>query len=527
MHDIKWIRENSAEFDRRLNRRNLDDESRRRFSAANILSIDDRRRAIIRVNENALARRKVAAKENEIARKNKDEVAIKRLTDEALEIKTTIATTEKEAKDAANELNDLLSEIPNLPLDEVPNGVDEHSNAQRHVFGKAREYGFAPKPHFELGSALGSMDFETAVKLSGSRFVVLKKGLARMERAIGQFMLDVHTQDHGYTEVNPPLLVRDEVMFGTGQLPKFKDDQYEGAGEFRRLGIEFERQQARFEEKETAGAILEEVNDVFGKSMNAAIAGGIDASWTVGGFQLLEARFKEYTADFSEFSSSFKRMAREFEELKAKGEGNRLWLIPTAEVPLTNLVRESIVDERELPMRLTALTPCFRAEAGAAGRDTRGMIRQHQFIKVELVSITTPETSKDEHERMLACAEEVLKRLGLHYRVMTLCAGDMGFSAQKTYDIEVWMPGQGDGGAFREISSCSVCGDFQARRMDARYRARDGKPRFVHTLNGSGTAVGRALIAVMETYQQQGGSIAVPDVLQPYMGGLKVIEHER
>jgi seryl-tRNA synthetase len=353
------------------------------------------------------------------------------------------------AKTADDELAKELAAIPNLPLDEVPDGVDEHGNVQRHVYGKVRAYGFATKPHDELGDALGYMDFATAAKLSGARFVVLKKGLARLERAIGQFMLDLHTNEHGYAEINPPLLVRNDVMFGTGQLPKFEDDQF----------------------------------------------------WAVKGELLADG----VTA----------------EDLR----GERLGLIPTAEVSLTNLVRESILDEKELPMRLTALTPCFRAEAGAAGRDTRGMIRQHQFTKVELVSITSPETSKDEHERMLACAEEVLKRLDLHYRVMTLCAGDMGFSAQKTYDIEVWMPGQGEGGAYREISSCSVCGDFQARRMDARYRGPDGKPRFVHTLNGSGTAVGRALIAVMETYQQQDGSIAVPDVLQPYMGGVKVIEH--
>jgi seryl-tRNA synthetase len=299
------------------------------------------------------------------------------------------------------------------------------------------------------------MDFETAAKLSGARFVVLKKGLARLERAIGQFMLDLHTNEHGYAEINPPLLVRDHVMFGTGQLPKFENDQF----------------------------------------------------WAING-ELLTAVDEIADAGIGRLRSE------------------RLGLIPTAEVPLTNLVRESILDEKELPMRLTALTPCFRAEAGAAGRDTRGMIRQHQFTKVELVSITTPEASRDEHERMLACAEEVLRQLDLHYRVMTLCAGDMGFSAQKTYDIEVWMPGQGDGGAYREISSCSLCGDFQARRMDARYRGPDGKPRFVHTLNGSGTAVGRALIAVMETYQQEGGQIAVPDVLQPYMGGLKMVEKD-
>jgi seryl-tRNA synthetase len=363
-------------------------------------------------------------------------------------LKTTMPELEAAAKQADEELARELSAIPNLPLDEVPDGRDEHDNVERHVFGARRNYGFAPKPHDDLGAGLGTMDFESAAKLSGARFVVLKKGLARLERALGQFMLDLHTTEHGYTEINPPLLVRNDVMFGTGQLPKFEDDQF----------------------------------------------------WAVKG----------------------ELLAAPDERLKTE----RLGLIPTAEVALTNLVRESIIDEKELPMRLTALTPCFRAEAGAAGRDTRGMIRQHQFTKVELVSITTPETSKDEHERMLACAEEVLRRLDLHYRVITLCTGDMGFSSQKTYDIEVWMPGQGDGGAFREISSCSVCGDFQARRMDARYRASDGKPRFVHTLNGSGTAVGRALIAVMETYQQQGGSIAVPDVLQPYMGGLKVVSAE-
>jgi seryl-tRNA synthetase len=298
--------------------------------------------------------------------------------------------------------------------------------------------------------------------------VVLKKGLARLERAIGQFMLDLHTNEHGYTEINPPLLVRDEVMFGTGQLPKFEDDQF----------------------------------------------------WAVRG-ELLTAVDENAVATADRSESQLLLSSR-----LAHLRGGRLGLIPTAEVPLTNLVRESILDEKELPMRLSALTPCFRAEAGAAGRDTRGMIRQHQFTKVELVSITTPEASRDEHERMLACAEEVLRQLDLHYRVMTLCAGDMGFSAQKTYDIEVWMPGQGEGGAYREISSCSACGDFQARRMDARYRGCDGRPHFVHTLNGSGTAVGRALIAVMETYQQEDGSIAVPDVLQLYMGGLRLISRE-
>lgn len=428
MHDIKSIRENPEAFDTALKRRGLEPLS------ASLLAIDEKRRAAILASEQAQARRNSASKEIGDAKKAKDDARAAKLMAEVAELKTTMPQLEQAAKLADEELAKELAAIPNLPSDEVPEGVDEHGNVQRHVFGAVRNYAFKPKPHFDLGEAMGYMDFDAAAKLSGARFVVLKKGLARLERAIGQFMLDLHTNEHGYAEINPPLMVRDEAMFGTAQLPKFREDQFP--------------------------------------------------------------------------------------------VGDGYWLIPTAEVPLTNLVRESIVDEKQLPMRLTALTPCFRAEAGAAGRDTRGMIRQHQFTKVELVSITTPETSKDEHERMLACAEEVLRRLDLHYRVMTLCAGDMGFAAQKTYDIEVWMPGQGDNGAYREISSCSVCGDFQARRMDARYRGPDGKPRFVHTLNGSGTAVGRALIAVMETYQQDNGAIAVPEVLQPYMGGLKLVEKD-
>ncbi|WLB58374.1 serine--tRNA ligase [Bradyrhizobium japonicum] len=443
MHDIKSIRDNPQVFDAGLARRGLKPLS------ASLLAIDEKRRAAILASEQAQARRNAASKEIGDAKKAKDDTRAAKLMAEVAELKTTMPQLEAVAKAADEELATALSAIPNLPLGEVPDGVDEHGNVQRHVFGNRRNYAFAPKPHDDLGGALGDMDFETAAKLSGARFVVLKKGLARLERALGQFMLNLHVDEHGYTEINPPLLVRNEIMFGTGQLPKFEDDQF----------------------------------------------------WAIKG-ELLAAP--------------------DLERLRTE----RLGIIPTAEVALTNLVRESILDEKQLPMRLTALTPCFRAEAGAAGRDTRGMIRQHQFTKVELVSITTPETSKDEHERMLACAEEVLRRLDLHYRVMTLCTGDMGFSSQKTYDIEVWMPGQGEGGAFREISSCSVCGDFQARRMDARSRGPDGKPRFVHTLNGSGTALGRALIAVMETYQQEDGSIAVPDVLQPYMGGLKVVARE-
>jgi len=429
MHDIRFIREHAAEFDKALNRRSLDAESKKLFSSQNLLTIDERRRAAIQKFEQAQARRNAASKEVGQAKAKKDEATAQTLMAEVNELKTTLPAFEAEAKAAEEELNKVLATIPNLPLAEVPDGADEHGNVEHHKYGAKRDYAFTPKQHFELGEALGMMDFETAAKLSGARFVVLKGSLARLERALGQFFLDTHTGDHGYTEVNPPLLVSSDTMFGTAQLPKFAEDQF------------------------------------------------------------------RTTAD--------------------------LWLIPTAEVSLTNLVREAIVDDAQLPMRLTACTPCFRAEAGAAGRDTRGMIRQHQFTKVELVSITTPEQSMAEHERMLASAEEVLRRLGLHYRVVTLCTGDMGFASQKTYDIEVWLPGQN---MFREISSCSVCGDFQARRMNARYRGKDNKPAFVHTLNGSGVAVGRALIAVMETYQEADGSIAVPEALAPYMGGIKKIE---
>ncbi|KIZ38859.1 MULTISPECIES: serine--tRNA ligase [Rhodopseudomonas] len=465
MHDIKAIRDNPQAFDAAYTRRGLAP------IAGSLIDLDETRRAAILASEQAQARRNAASKDIGDAKKAKDEARAAALMAEVAEIKATMPQLEAAAKQADEALKTALAEIPNLPLDEVPEGADEHGNIVRHHFGAKRDYAFAPKPHDDLGTALKMMDFEAAAKLSGARFVVLKKGLARLERAIGQFFLDVHTGEHGYTEINPPLLVRDDAMFGTAQLPKFKEDQFSAWREL-------------------------EIQD------------RIDRSIAQGNKEVVE-------------------QVGNFEHISIESTGvprfENLWLIPTAEVPLTNLVRESILDEKELPMRLTALTQCFRAEAGAAGRDTRGMIRQHQFTKVELVSIVTPEESKNEHERMLSCAEEVLRRLGLHYRVMTLCTGDMGFASQKTYDIEVWMPGQGEGGAYREISSCSVCGDFQARRMDARYRGPDGKPRFVHTLNGSGTAVGRALIAVMETYQQEDGSIAVPDVLLPYMGGLKVV----
>jgi seryl-tRNA synthetase len=442
MHDIKWIREHTDEFARGLRRRGMPEPDGEAL-VRDLLSLDERRRAAIAQLEQAQARRNAASKDIGQAKAKKDETRAQALMAEVAQLKDSIPALERTAKELEAELEQRLAELPNLPADDVPDGADADANVERHRFGAKRDYGFAPKQHFDLGEGLRQMDFAAAAKLSGARFVVLKKGLARLERALGQFMLDLHTTEHGYTEVNPPVLVRDETMFGTAQLPKFKNDQF--------------------------------------------------------------ATVRPDDIESGQFTSD-----------------GRLWLIPTAEVPLTNLVREEIVEEAELPMRLTACTPCFRAEAGAAGKDTRGMIRQHQFTKVELVSITTPEQSGDEHERMLSCAEEVLRRLDLHYRVVTLCTGDMGFASQKTYDIEVWLPGQG---AYREISSCSNCGEFQARRMSARYRSKEGRRVApMHTLNGSGVAVGRALIAVIETYQQGNGSIAVPDALQPYMGGVKTIE---
>lgn len=429
MLDIKWIRENPEALKHALMRRGQSADLAE-ATASEAIRLDDARRANIKSLQEAQERRNAASKEIGKAKASKDDARATELMEEVARIKSFIQDGEGKERELDAALDAALSVMPNPPLEDVPEGPDESANVEHHRFGEPRQINWA-KEHFELGESLGMMDFERAAKLAGARFTVVKSHLARLERALGQFMINLHTIEHGYTEVIPPLMVRDEVMYGTGQLPKFSEDLF----------------------KTTDGR----------------------------------------------------------------------WLIPTAEVPLTNLVREEILEEKELPLRLTALTPCFRSEAGSAGRDVRGMLRQHQFNKVELVSITAQEKSLEEHERMLACAEEVLKRLGLSYRVVTLCTGDMGFGSRKTYDIEVWLPGQKK---FREISSCSVCGDFQGRRMNARYRP-TGEPkgtRFVHTLNGSGVAVGRALIAVMETWQNEDGSITVPDVLLPLMGGLTRIE---
>ena len=503
MFDIKWIRANAEAFDAAVSRRKGVS-----VRSSDLLAIDDRRRDIIaRLNE-AQEKRNALSKQIGQAKAQKDEAKAAELMAEVASLKEFIPQGEADERQVEAELRDALSVIPNLVFEDVPDGTDESGNVEyfgrngtAETAAKARaprpQFTFAPKEHYEIDvAANGNMDFEIAAKLSGSRFVVLKGQVARLERALGQFMLDLHTNEHGYLEVQPPLLVKDEALYGTSQLPKFEDDLFQTPKQ-----LTFSDAVDRFAEEYKRSLFNPWVEEARRRSAQG---------WTL--------------QEINDWSASVDWDARidEVKTFALSEEKDRLWLIPTAEVPLTNLVRESIVDERELPLRFTALTPCFRSEAGSAGRDTRGMLRQHQFNKVELVSITTPETSVDEHERMLACAETVLQKLGLHYRVMNLCTGDIGFGAKKTYDLEVWLPGQD---TYREISSVSVCGDFQARRMDARYRPAGEKqaPRFVHTLNGSGTAVGRCLIAVMENYQQEDGSVLVPDVLQPYMGGLKSI----
>jgi seryl-tRNA synthetase len=418
MHDLRAIRDNPQAFDDALARRGLAPVS------PAVLDLDQRRRALQTRAQEMQARRNEVSKLVGAAKKAGQDA--QPLLDEMATLKETLPATEAEEAALGAELDNLLATIPNLPAADVPEGPDEKANVEVRRWGEPKVID-AARQHFELGEALKLMDFDAAARMSGARFTVLKAGLARLERALAQFMLDLHTTEHGYMEVSPPLMVRDNALYGTGQLPKFAEDLFQ-----------------------------------------------------------------------------------------TQPTGH--YLIPTSEVPLTNLVNDQILAAEELPLRFTALTPCFRAEAGAAGRDTRGMIRQHQFWKVEMVSITGPEQSEAEHERMTACAENVLRKLGLPYRTVVLCTGDMGFSARKTYDVEVWLPGQG---MYREISSCSNCGDFQARRMKARCRPKGEKQtQFVHTLNGSGVAVGRCLIAVMENYQQPDGSILVPDALRPYMGGL-------
>ncbi|MBT5919013.1 MAG: serine--tRNA ligase [Alphaproteobacteria bacterium] len=424
MFDLKWIRENPDAFDAGLKRRNAEPLS------ARILELDGERRAAQTSLQEHQTRRNEASKLIGKAKGSGDEETAQALMAEVADLKDKLKADEDREREVGKTLDDILSSTPNLPAADVPDGDDEEANIEIRRVGKPPELGFEAKQHFEIGEALGQMDFEAAARMSGARFVVMSGSLARMERALGAFMLDLHTGEHGYTEINPPALVRSEALYGTGQLPKFAEDQFHTDDDF--------------------------------------------------------------------------------------------WLIPTAEVPLTNLVNGQILSEDDLPRRYTAQTWCFRSEAGAAGKDTRGLIRQHQFTKVEMVSVVNPDQSDAELDRMTGCAEEVLKRLGLAYRVVVLCTGDMGFGAQKTHDIEVWLPGQD---TYREISSCSNCGDFQARRMKARFKVEGEKgTQFVHTLNGSGLAVGRTLVAILENYQQADGTVIVPEVLRPYMGGMEVIE---
>lgn len=438
MHDLKFLREHPDQFDNALKRRGMP------AASEELLSLDAERRSAQTAMQELQARRNEVSKQIG-ALKSKGGDASEAMHEVAA-IKDRISTLEMQEAEFGAKLDEMLSRLPNMPGPEVPDGKDERDNKEIRRVGEPKPATATPKEHYEIGEALGQMDFETAAKLSGARFTMLKGPLARLERALGDFMLDLHTTEFGYTEVSPPLLVRDEIMYGTAQLPKFRDDQF------------------------------------------FALAGG---------------QIGDIAADPNKTSMGW-------------------WLVPTAEVPLTNIVNNIIVEREKLPLRVTARTACFRAEAGAAGKDTRGMLRQHQFYKVELVSVTAPDQSEAEHERMTQCAETVLKKLELPFRTIVLCTGDMGFGARKTYDIEVWLPGQK---TYREISSCSNCWDFQARRMNARCRATGEKnTQFVHTLNGSGVAIGRCLIAVMENYQQPDGSVIIPPVLRPYMGGMERIE---
>jgi seryl-tRNA synthetase len=483
MLDIKWIRDNPEAFDAALKRRGLAAES------MNLLGQDARRRALQTELQEAQQRRNALSKEIG-AKKARGEDTLAEIAEVAA-LKERLKAFEDELAALEPKLDTLLANLPNVPAPEVPDGLDESANVELRRHGAPPRFDFAPKQHFDLGEALGLMDFERASKLSGARFVVLMGALARLERAIAQFMLDLHTREFGYTEVSPPLLVREATAFGTGNLPKFKDDLFSTSN--LEVVVSVDRAQ---------------VTDLGGGRAKVKFKDQSDQAW----FDALSEQAQVKVV-----------IGKSGEPKRILGREKR-WLIPTAEMPLTNLVADEIVDAERLPLRFTAYTPCFRAEAGAAGKDTRGMIRQHQFSKVELVSIAHPDRSDAEHERMTACAEEVLKRLGLHYRVVVLSAGDMGFAARKTYDIEVWLPGEG---AFREISSCSNCGDFQARRMKARFREKGEKgTRFVHTLNGSGLAVGRTLIAVLENYQTASGTIRVPEALKAYMNGLDVIGKE-
>jgi seryl-tRNA synthetase len=513
MHDVKAIRDRPEDYVAGWTRRGVEDAG---SLVEQILTLDRELRAAQTAGQEALAARNAASKAIGAAMGRKDMAEADRLKAEVEGLKSKIAEAEETERTVGAKLRDLLAGQKNLAADDVPDGEDESGNVEVSRWGEPRRTGPA-KDHADLGEALGLLDFEAAAKMSGARFAVLKGGLARLERAIGQFMLDLQTDQHGYQEVNPPLLVRDEAMFGTGQLPKFEEDLFRTRSRLEELEREVHALMARSDERFTALETIEKIQAKVSAYLDVTAGPVPDVLIQV--VESIGSEFSSASASHEDVKRRVEKALADIKRIQEQDQDYRFFLIPTAEVSLTNLVRETIVSEDDLaqPMRLTALTPCFRAEAGSAGRDTRGLIRQHQFSKVELVSITRPEDSDDEHERMTACAEAVLKALELPFRRMLLCAGDMGFSARKTFDLEVWLPSQG---TYREISSCSNCGDFQARRMDARFkRAGEKKTEFVHTLNGSGLAVGRTLVAIMENYQDQDGRIAVPSVLQPYMRG--------
>jgi len=481
MHDIKAIRDNPEAFEAAWSAKG------RSGAAAEAVRLDAQLRAAQTALQEVQAKRNESSKLIGQAKAKKDEAEAQRLMAEVEALKGDMAHALVDEDRFGGELKDLLASLPNIPAPEVPKGEDEAGNVEVRRWGDPSKLPAGrlnnPKDHVDLGAALGGMDFEAAARMSGARFVVLKSQIARLERALGQFMLDLQTVQNGYTEISPPLLVKDEALFGTRQLPKFAEDL------FATTSFDLDRYDEEFTQQATKiASALDNLSD-------------------------------EYRASLKNLLSE-DHIHRSVQNALERSH----WLIPTAEVSLTNIVREQITDEAELPLRMTALTPSFRSEAGASGRDTRGMIRQHQFYKVELVSITTPDQSEAEHERMVQCAEAVLKALELPFRTMLLCTGDMGFGARKTYDLEVWLPSQN---TYREISSCSNCGDFQARRMDARFKKAGEKgTHYVHTLNGSGLAVGRTLVAVLENYQDETGRITVPAALVPYMGGVTHIGGE-
>jgi seryl-tRNA synthetase len=510
MHDIRLIRENPEAFDAGLARRGHPPQ------AADLIALDEERRAATTAVQVAQSRRNEASKLIGAAMAKGDKEGAEAIKAEVAALKDQMPALEARADELAAELKAALEIIPNLPAADVPDGAGEEDNRVESEWGEKRAFDFTPKEHWDIGPKLG-LDFETGVKLSGARFTFMRGGMARLHRALGQFMLDVQTGEHGYAECNPPVLVSDRAMYGTDKLPKFARDSFAVLNDFRRnqIGlnaVNFAKKQAIdiTDSAEDIDAAFQEIegflseHNIFQEKISL-IQSLIDYYWSASEIIDTLEGVKE-------------RLLEKKKELVEGGQSNSLYLIPTSEVSLTASVMGELLDETALPLRLTALTLCFRSEAGAAGRDTRGFIRQHQFEKCELVSIVRPEDSEAEHQRMVRAAETILERLNLPYRKLLLCTGDMGFGARKTYDLEVWLPGQG---AYREISSCSNTGDFQARRMNTRYRvAGEKRTEFVHTLNGSGLAVGRTLVAVIENYQNADGSVTVPDALLPYMGGI-------